>query len=184
MIHKMSVLPPFDEDGLLPAGDYVLTFDQLRTSMLVEGPSGSKGWARDWRRELVSNLHAMVTQLVTVGVTEVFIDGSFVEEKDIPNDIDGYFVCDRDQWKSEDLTRQLHALDPVWTWETTTREPFRGYPKPQLPMWHKYRVELFPDYGQFCGLLDGLGRRLTFPQAFRQSRFFRPKGIVKIGGLG
>jgi hypothetical protein len=29
-----------------------------------------------------------------------------------------------------------------------------GYPKLQLPMWHKYRVELYPHYGQLCGIRD------------------------------
>ena len=38
----------------------------------------------------------MVRQLWTVHISEIFIDGSFVEDKDHPNDIDGYFVCELD----------------------------------------------------------------------------------------
>ena len=30
-------LPPFPKDGLLPPGEYTLTVDELRTSMLVLG---------------------------------------------------------------------------------------------------------------------------------------------------
>lgn len=56
-------------------------------------------------------------------------------------------------------------------------------PKRQLPMWHKHRIEIFPHVGQFTGIVDAFGHELTFPSAFRQSRGFRPKGIVKIGGL-
>ncbi len=32
----------------------------------------------------------MTEQLWNIGVTDVFADGSFVEEKDHPNDIDGH----------------------------------------------------------------------------------------------
>lgn len=112
-----------------------------------------------------------------------FVDGSFVEAKDIPNDIDGYFAVDLARWLSGDLERALAALDSCWTWEQDLREQFRRYPKPQLPMWHKYRVELFPDFGQPCGVRDATGRMLTFAEAFRQSRSFSQKGIIKIGGL-
>jgi hypothetical protein len=179
----MDSLPPFTDDGLLPPGDYELTIKQLLASTLVAGPAEAKSWNAQWRRKLVENLAVMVGHLVTVGITDVFIDGSFVENKDVPNDIDGYFVCDATRWASGQLIRDLQQLDSVWTWDPVQREPFRGYPKSQLPMWHKYRVELFPDYGQFCGLFDGHGGKLRFAEAFRTSRGFLPKGIVRIGGL-
>ena len=38
----MPVLPPFDEHGLLPAGDYELTLEELEQSHLVIG-SQSEG---------------------------------------------------------------------------------------------------------------------------------------------
>ena len=34
-----SKVPLFDSDGLLPVGDYEVTFDELRTSVLVDGPA-------------------------------------------------------------------------------------------------------------------------------------------------
>jgi hypothetical protein len=56
------------------------------------------------------------------------------------------------------------------------------YPKQQLPMWHQYRVELYPHYGQLSGIRDGHGHELEFPSAFRQSRRDgTPRGIIKIG---
>lgn len=59
--------------------------------------------------------------------------------------------------------------------------PPDGYPKRQLPMWHRYRVELYPHYGQGSGIRDPLGYELKFPSAFRLSRRGgRPRGIVKI----
>lgn len=137
----MSLLPPFTDDGVLPVGDHVLTLDQLLVSPLVLGWRDGSDWGAPWRQTLSRNLAVMVNQLQQVGIREVFVDGSFVEAKPHPNDID------------------------------------------ELPMWHRYRVELYPHVGQFTGIVDAFGHELTFPSAFRQSRGFRPKGIVKIGGL-
>jgi hypothetical protein len=163
----VNSLPPFTDDGLLPPGDYVLTIEDLLTSSLVAGPAGAKSWNTKWRQKLVENLAVMVGHLITVGITEVYVDGSFVEEKDVPNDIDGYFACDANRWANGDLARDLRRLDSIWSWDAVQRKSFRKYPKDQLPMWHKHRVELFPNYGQFCGLFDGQGNKLTFSQAFR-----------------
>lgn len=184
----MSSLPEFTAEGLLPPGDYELTFGALRSSFLVLGPGDPKEcptWDATWRERLVGNLEILVQQLWQVGITEIFIDGSFVEEKDHPNDIDGYFVCDLMHLASGRLEQQLNLLDPykVWTWDPTSRRPYRGYPKKQLPMWHQYRVELYPHCGQLSGIKDRHGNELEFPAAFRQSRRDgEPRGIIKIGG--
>ena len=145
MIDPMGPLPPFDLDGLLPSGDYELDFQQLRESFLVTGAGGeSRTWDAPWRELLVNNLQVMTEQLWNAGVTDVFADGSFVEEKDHPNDIDGYFVCSLQALASGELARKLNLLDPhkIWTWDPRSRQAHRGYPKKQLPMWHRYRVEL------------------------------------------
>lgn len=53
---ERTMLPDFDEHGLLPAGDYELTFEQLRASVLVVGPSaGAPHWDALWRARLVDN---------------------------------------------------------------------------------------------------------------------------------
>ena len=183
----MTILPDFTEDGLLPPGDYVLTIEELKQSMLVQGPLGKRrpsGWNVGWRMQLVENLGILVRQLRAVGITEIFADGSFVEDKPLPNDIDGYFECERKRIESGDLLNDLNSIDPhkIWTWSRLSRRPFRGYPKPQLPMWHQYRVELFPHYGQCSGITDKFGCSLDFPAAFRMSRRDgTPRGIIKIG---
>jgi hypothetical protein len=181
----MAELPGFTSEGLLPIGDYELTFSALRQSMLVAGPGAAyPGWDASWRAVLVDHLEVMVKQLWQVGIDEIFIDGSFVEDKDHPNDIDGYFVCPRERLISGELERDLNLLDPykVWTWNPKQKRPYRGYPKKQLPMWHQYRVELYPHYhGQFVGIFDSNGNELMFPSAFRQSkRDFLTKGIVQL----
>ncbi len=184
----MGALPPFTKEGVLPPGDYEMTFAQLRSSTLVAGPEDSQGypnWDSPWREHLVDNLELLVQQLWQVGITKVFIDGSFAEDKEHPNDIDGYFVCDLMSLASGRLQEELNRLDPykIWTWDPASRRPYRGYPKKQLPMWHRYRVELYPHYGQPSGIRDGHGNELEFPAAFRRSRRDgRPRGIISIGG--
>lgn len=182
-----SKVPEFDADGLLPIGDYQVTFDQLRASVLVNGPAqGSRypQWDKTWRLQLVNQLEIMTRQLWHVGVSDVFADGSFAEDKDHPNDIDGYFVCDRDYLASGRLQRELNLIDPykIWTWDPASRRPYPGYPKLQLPMWHAYRVELYPHWpGLHSGIQDQYGNELEFPSAFRQSRRSgKPRGIIKL----
>ena len=185
----MAVIPPFEPDGRLPPGDYEVSFADLRQSVLVLGPGEPKdypAWDAPWRERLVANLEILTRQLWQVGIREVFADGSFAEDKDHPNDIDGYFVCGLDELRTGALVRQLNRLDPykVWTWDPASRKPYRGYPKKQLPMWHRYRVELYPHVpglGIGSGIRDKHGHELEFPAAFRQSRRDgKPRGIVKI----
>jgi len=44
-------------------------------------------WDIAWRSILVRNLALLVPQLWSEGVTEIFVDGSFVEDKLRPGDI-------------------------------------------------------------------------------------------------
>lgn len=178
------MLPGFTGEGYLPSADYALTLDELRESMLVAGPSNDHpNWDRGWRKQLVENLAILVEQLWQLGVEAIFVDGSFVEDKEHPNDIDGYFVCDMKELATGRLQTQLNLLDPhkIWTWDPAARRPYRGYSKKQLPMWHVYRVEMYPHVGQLSGIRDKHGNDLEFPSAFRLSRRDgEPRGIIKI----
>ena len=137
-------MPPvlFNSRGLLNPGDYEMTFDDIKKSILVIGPGTSvePEWDDQWRLHLVEQAEVLVKQLWQIGVTEIFLDGSFVEQKAHPSDIDGYFVVDdlRD-FASGDFTRRLNMIDPykIWTWEQHSRKAYNGYMKKQLPMWHK-----------------------------------------------
>src|SRR5215211_2196135 len=147
-----------------------MSLEELKGSMLVVGPEeGYPNWDSGWRMKLVENLGVMVAQLRRVGIKEIFVDGSFVEDKDHPNDIDGYFECDPVQFVRGQL-QQLNQLDRhgIWTWNDASRRLDPNSMKYQLPMWHQYRVELFPHYGQLCGILDQFGNELEFPAAFRR----------------
>jgi len=185
---RLARLPAFTTDGVLPEGEYELGLDELRASMLVKGPGPEHpDWDAEWRMQLVDHLEVLVGQLWQVGVSAIFVDGSFLEDKDHPNDIDGYFECDWQQFVSGALQDQLNQLDPhrIWTWDPAERRRYRGHPKRQLPMWHQYRVELYPHLPGLIAGHDDHGNPLEFPAFFRTSR--RPlasgrtqKGIVKI----
>lgn len=175
-------LPEFTTDGILPPGDYELTFASLRDSFLVTGEGLGPNWDSEWRSKLVDNLETMVNQLWTMGLEEIFINGSFVEKKDHPNDIDGYFVCPLKYFASGKLHKDLNFLDPgIWTWSPSDLKKGANSAKRQLPMWLVYRVELYPHYGQFSGLRDKQGHELQFPSAFRQRcSDGKQKGIIRL----
>lgn len=159
------MLPEFTDDGILPPGDYPLSIEQLRNSYLVTGAGlNSTSWDKKWRALLVDNLEKMTNQLRTFGISNIFIDGSFVERKDHPNDIDGYFECPLRYFASGKLEKDLNLLDPgVWTWSPKSLRDNPNSAKRQLPMWLIYRVELYPHYGQPAGLKDKYGNELQFP---------------------
>jgi hypothetical protein len=179
-------IPPFTSDGLLPPGTHPATFAGLRASHLVLGGTGSgksSTWDLAWRATLVNNAETLVGELWQVGITEIFLDGTFAEAKDHPNDIDGYFEVDPRGWATREPERKLNLLNQhkIWTWDPRTRRLDPNSLKKQLPMWYAYRVELYPHLGQLCGIRDQYGNELPFPSAFRQQRdTYKQKGIIKI----
>lgn len=186
---KQMALPRFTKEDVLPAGDYPLTLEELKQSHLVTGRGNpSKHWDKEWRQTLVANLEILIGQLWQVGVQRIFIDGSFVENKDHPNDIDGYFECGLLHFATGQLARELNALDPhkVWTWDVSSRRPDPNSAKKQLPMWHQYRVEMYAHFpasasSNRTGIKDEFGNDQPFPAAFRKSRTAnKPKGIIEI----
>lgn len=185
----MPIPSNFNSDGLLDPGTYDASFADIRNSILVLGDGSSPTWAAEWRAELVNRAEILVKQLWAVGVSDVFLDGSFVENKDHPNDIDGYFdphlsiLNAVDMVTFQKIVSDLNNLDPhkIWNWDPRSRKAYRGYPKKQLPMWLFYRVEFFPHLDQGTGIKDQYGNDQKFPAAFRQSRSeFKPKGIIKV----
>jgi hypothetical protein len=90
----------------LASGDYEVSFQDLRQSVLVAGIGNPQGhWDALWRAKLVDNLEVLTRQLWSIGIRDIYADGSFAEDKDHPNDIDGYFVCDLKQLITGDLER-------------------------------------------------------------------------------
>jgi hypothetical protein len=171
----------FTDYGLLEPGDFPMTIQELRQSLLVEGELWIHDWDRGWRRELVDNLEILVMDLWDVGIEHIFIDGSFVTCKGRPNDVDGFFLV-KNKEQLEEIYYQLNQLNPVWEWHHSFRTWDHRTNKNQLPMWHTHHVELFPSCkGIYAGKNDPLGQPIPFPDYFRIDKdSLLPKGIVKI----
>jgi hypothetical protein len=180
------MLPRFDADGLLPPGDYELTIGQLMESMLVVGPGPDyPDWDSRWRMRLARALEVLAFQLWQVGISSsICIGGSFVEDRNHPNDIDGYFYCDDAEFLSGRLEERLNQLDPhkVWNWDPRGRT-FDDRGKPRYPLWHRYRVDLFPNIGQGTGVFDDSGNERNFYSLMRWSgRVRRHRGVILLRG--
>lgn len=88
------MIPQFDADGLLPAGIHWATWDEV---------AGTFG-ITPWRRRLLDGLEMAIDSLRRAGCRTVYIDGSFVTSKEVPNDFD---AC----WEEAGVAPEL--LDPV-----------------------------------------------------------------------
>jgi hypothetical protein len=71
------MLPPFDENGNLPPGVHEAVWDEIVERF---------GWTSQ-RRELLAGLKAALEPLREAGCRQVFVNGSFVTDKEEPGDI-------------------------------------------------------------------------------------------------
>lgn len=74
----------FDENGNLPAGEYPISFDDLK-QVFVDGFGTSYTRMRNW-----DGFNAFVKVLIDAGLKDltIWVDGSFISNKENPNDID------------------------------------------------------------------------------------------------
>jgi hypothetical protein len=175
------LLKSFNEDGFLPE-DYGATFQEIRQSLLVLGPERPQPtWDVSRRRWLLDNLEILVRQLWAVGIERIHVNGSFVTDKDKPGDIDACFECDYTELRSGRLAKRLNDAAPekIWTWFYEDRIPVPKYPKGRLPMWVKYRVEIFPYGPDWPAGVFIDGTLVPFPDAFRRVKNSdKRKGIL------
>lgn len=61
------LVPSFTEEGLIPPGDYEVTFGELWESILVVGPEPESPWGDewdgDWREHLTRQAETMCSHL-------------------------------------------------------------------------------------------------------------------------
>lgn len=89
-------------------------------------------------------------------------------------------------WQTGTLQSQLNQLDPyhVWTWDASTRMKHPDASSKKLPMWHRYRVELYPQHLD-SGIYNLKGKRMNFLEAFQTTRGGRKhRGVLKIKSGG
>ncbi len=140
------MVPDFTRGGLLPPGVHWGTWEEVVSRFGGNGP----------RRELLAGLRAALENLRDAGCRTVYIDGSFVTEKDLPGDYDG---CWEEQGVDPD------TLDPVLLNFDRGREAQKA----------KYFGELFP------ATAPASGAGLSFLEFFqRDKESGEPKGIIAI----
>ena len=76
-----QMIPRFTDEGLLPPGVHETDLEELKEKM---------GWSRK-RRELLEGLEEALELMASRGVVRAYLDGSFVTDKDHPNDVDGCY---------------------------------------------------------------------------------------------
>ena len=145
------MIPQLDADGLLPPGIHRATWNEV-AAVFGRTP---------WRRQLLAGLQMAIENLRRAGCRIVYIDGSFVTSKEIPNDFD---AC----WEEAGVEPEL--LDPVLLRFDAGRAEQKA----------RYLGELFP--ASMGATVDGT----SFLQFFQTDRATgRTKGIVavELGGL-
>ena len=126
------MMPAFNADGLLPPGVHWASWDEL----------ADRFGSNPWRQRLLSGLRAALESLKNAGCEVVYLNGSFVTSKSVPNDYD---AC----WEESGVDPTF--LDPV----LLTFDPGRATQKA------KYMGELFP--ASVIANVDGLSFLEFFP---------------------
>lgn len=141
-------IPSLQENGELPPGEHEASLDE------VEAVYGS---SNDCRKLLMRGLREAANNFEWSGVRTLWINGSFITDKEEPNDIDG---C----WEYTPVV-DSEKLDPAFL---GTREGMRD----------KYGLDFF-----IANIIE-MDSGLPFPQFFQVNRDGDPKGIivVKLGG--
>lgn len=139
------MLPAFDRNGYLPPGIHEDNWLEFK----------SRFGHNSHRRNLLDGLEAAIRNLNTAGCETVYINGSFVTEKELPGDYDG---C----WEVDGVDDDL--LDPV----------FFDLTPPRSAQKQKYLGEMFPvSYVKKPNWW-------TFVEFFQSDRSGISKGIVKL----
>ena len=145
------MIPPFNKDGLLPPGVYWADWSELR----------DRFGNNPWRLRLATGFRAAIENLRDAGCRTVYLNGSFVTSKAMPNDYD---AC----WEEA-------GVDP-----TTLDPALLTFDAGWAAQKAKYMGELFPA----SIIADTAG--LSFLEFFQTDKETgEPKGIIAVdlGGL-
>jgi hypothetical protein len=139
----------FTEVGLLPPGVHEADLEELREKM---------GWSRK-RQGLLEGLEEALELMVSCGVVRVYLDGSFVTDKDRPNDIDGCYDL------AEDVTAEaLGRLAPI----------FPPNPSNRAEAKRRFGVDFFP------AAATELGSGQPFLRFFQTDHEGRERGVLSV----
>ncbi len=135
-------IPALQVNGELPPGEYQASLDEIET---VYGSSTHR------RKSLMRKLRKAANNFEISGVRTLWINGSFITDKNEPNDIDG---C----WEYTPLVSS-DKLDPVFL---GSREGMKN----------RYGLDFF-----IANIIEA-GSGLPFPKFFQINRHGDPKGII------
>ncbi len=142
------MIPQFTDEGLLPAGVHETDLEEIREKM---------GWSRK-RRELLEGLEEALELMATCGVARVYLDGSFVTDKDRPNDVDGCYDL------AEDVTTgDLKRLAPIFPPSSSNRAEAK----------RRFGVDFFPAATE---MVSGQ----LFLRFFQTDREGRERGVLSV----
>ncbi len=108
------MIPPFDPNGNLPAGEYSCTWSEFENRYSTT----------THRIQLLTGLRLALADLKNAGCKTVWVNGSFISDKAQPNDYD---AC----WDSRDIDPDM--LEPT----------LLDFAHPRSRMKRKYKGELF-----------------------------------------
>ena len=138
------MIPGFESNGTLPPGVHEATWAEF----------AARFGTNRLRRRLLAGLERAIASLASAGCQRVFVDGSFVTDREHPNDFD---AC----WDARGVNPAL--LDPV----------LLDLRAPRAAQKAKYGGDIFP-------AANPGGRGLTILEFFQWDRNGERKGIVSI----
>jgi hypothetical protein len=141
------MIPDLTEDGLLPPGVYPASLEEIGERF---------GRANAVRKGLFGGLTRALHNLSEAGVERVYINGSFVTDKELPNDVDGCWDADG--------PLDLGRLDAV----------FLDFSHHRRQMKERYGVDFFP-----ASSVEGESRQ-AFLDFFQVDRDGRSKGVLVV----
>lgn len=143
------MIPEFNDQGNLPEGIHYASMQELIERF---GYNAKRAW-------LLDGLNLLVKNLESAGCSLIYIDGSFVTEKEIPGDYDM-------AWSIEGVEEHIDRLDPCL---------FLNNPDDRKEIELKYRGDVFP-----AEIPEGASGK-TFLSFFQQDKNTgEKKGIVAI----
>ena len=139
------IIPEFDTNGNLPPGLHRTTLENIKSKLT---------WSIK-RKKLFDGLEEAVKNLRSAGVSQIYLDGSFITTEDEPNDIDGCWV--------PNSRVNADVLDAVFLDMTNSKAKMKD----------KYGV----DFG-IAGVSKGRVSTQPLEECFQLSRDGNPKGVL------
>lgn len=138
-------IPQFNAYGLLPPGFHPAIVEELKRKI---------GFSPKRRSLIEDGLELVTKELVEMGVLELYVDGSFVEQDPSPGDLDGYVLTGA----TSKVYQEIAERQELWLME--------------------YRMDIWPAATD----VEGEGSQTYFEQLFGRTEDDppRPKGIVKL----